>query len=124
MKCHSCGYEDERWLPTCHNCYKEQPLQIPPTVDLKPFVKAIFHEEFEVSREAVQKLIALLTPRGQLIVVYYYGLDGGERLVDRRIGEDFLGVRKQAVNRVRLKWIKYLCHPTRAKILVESKIGS
>jgi len=69
-------------------------------------------------------VIALPSPRGQLILVLYYGLDGGERLVDQKIGEDFLHVSKQSVNRVRLRWIKYLRHPTRAKILVESKIGS
>jgi DNA-directed RNA polymerase sigma subunit (sigma70/sigma32) len=90
---------------------------------VKPFVRAIFAEEFEVSREAVLKAVTSLLPRWQLVVVLYYGLDGGEPLVDERIGEDFLDIVRQAVWRHRHNAIIYLRHPTRARKLVAAKIG-
>lgn len=122
LTCRACGNKHKRWWPSCRNCFEKLPLPIPEAVDVKPFVKAIFGKEFEVSREAVQEVVASLRYRRQVVVVWYYGLDGGERLVDQRIGADFLEISRGTVNEHRRKALVDLRHPTRAKKLWDARI--
>lgn len=123
LTCKNCGFENTRWSLKCQDCADLLPLQIPSTVDLKPLVKAIFVEEFEVSIEAVLQVVNLLPYRQRLVIVLYFGLDGKEPITNMaRIGREFFGVNRDWIRILRNRGLRFLRHASRSSILRRAKI--
>lgn len=123
LRCENCSFENPRWHPKCQNCPEILPLLIPDTVDLKPLIKAIFAEEFEVSTEAVQRVVGLLPYRQRLVIVLYFGLDGKEAITNMaQIGREFFGVHRDWIRVLRNKALRFLRHPKQSLILWRARI--